>query len=163
MYGKATENAIAAMTRLAEVYDGGETRLSATDIAESRDLQRPFLAKLLSVLAQAGLVTSTRGPGGGFTLARPPEEITLYDVYRLFEREDASDRCPFGGGICGVGDVCPLHNKLIDVQQAMSRVLNETTFEEFRAAYQDEGRRPAPKSSAGKPTNSSGSTRSRKT
>ena len=58
MYGKATENAIAAMTRLAEVYDGGETRLSASDIATTRGLQRPFVAKLLSVLAIPSLTVT---------------------------------------------------------------------------------------------------------
>ncbi len=54
MYGKATQNAIAAMSRLAEVYDGGKTRISAADIAASRDLQKPFVSKLLSTLSNAG-------------------------------------------------------------------------------------------------------------
>lgn len=137
MYGKATETAIAAMSRLAEVYDDGATRLSATEIADSRGLQRPFVAKVLSTLSQAGLVEGTRGPGGGFTLARAPKKIFLYDVFRLFEREDDTDICPFGGGICGEGDPCPLHDKLVDVQNAIDVVLHRTTFDEFRIAVQD--------------------------
>ena len=56
MYGRQTEYAIAVMGRLAEVYDGGETRLSAADVANSRGLQQPFVAKILSQLSQAGLV-----------------------------------------------------------------------------------------------------------
>ena len=98
MYGKSTENAIAAMSRLAEVWDGGVTKLSASDIAENRGLQKPFVSKILSVLAQAGLVSGTRGPGGGFKLARDPKTITLMDVYSVFERENISNVCPFGGG-----------------------------------------------------------------
>ena len=47
MYGKQTETAIAAMSRLAEVYDGGKTRLSAAEIAADRNLQRPFVGKIL--------------------------------------------------------------------------------------------------------------------
>jgi len=143
MYGKSTETAIAAMSRLAEVYDGGETRLSASDIADSRGLQRPFVAKVLTTLSQAGLVEGSRGPGGGFTLARDPNDILLYDVFTLFEREDQSDICPFGGGVCGVGDKCPLHDKLAGVQSAIDEVLHKTSFEAFRVAYQDEGLRPA--------------------
>jgi Rrf2 family nitric oxide-sensitive transcriptional repressor len=134
MYGKATETAIAALSRLAEVYDGGVTRLSAAEIAGSRGLQRPYVGKVLTALSQAGLVKGSRGPGGGFTLARPPSAITVYDVFRLFEREDSSTTCPFGGGICGVGDPCPLHDRLVAVQEAMDRVLHETTFEEFHEA-----------------------------
>ena len=104
MYGKQTETAIAAMSRLAEVYDGGKTRLSATDVAEQRGMQRPFVGKILTILSQADLVSGSPGPGGGYTLARPPAQITVRDVYRLFEREENSVTCPFGGGICGVGD-----------------------------------------------------------
>ena len=134
MYGKQTEYAIAAMSRLAEVYDGGRTRLSAADIAEARGLQRPFVAKTLSALSQAGLVTAARGPGGGSVMARDPKSITLYDVFKLFEREINSDTCPFGGGICGVGQRCPIHDKLVSVQRAMDRLLHQTTFDEFRLA-----------------------------
>ncbi len=131
MYGKQTETAIAAMSRLAEVYDG-ETRLSASEIAESRGLQRPFVGKILTTLSQAGLVKGSPGPGGGYALARDPKDIPIYDVFRLFEREDNSTQCPFGGGVCGVGESCALHDKLVELQQALDGLLHHTTFEEFR-------------------------------
>lgn len=134
MYGKATETAVAAVGRLAEVYDDGVTKLSAAAIAEARNLQAPFLSKILTVLSQAGLVLGSRGPGGGFTLARPPAEIRLYDVFALFERVDQDDACPFGGGVCGVGDPCPLHDKFLGVRAAMNNILHETTFAAFQGA-----------------------------
>ena len=143
MYGKQTECAIAAMSRLAEVYDDGNTLLSAAEIADSRDLPRPFVAKTLSILTRAGLVNGSRGPGGGCALAKDPKKIKLYDVFKLFEREDKSDNCPFGGGRCGVGDPCALHDKLVAVQHSMDDLLHETTFEDFRVAYQKMGLRPA--------------------
>ncbi|MGB7345553.1 MAG: Rrf2 family transcriptional regulator [Pirellulaceae bacterium] len=135
MYGKATETAIAAMSRLAEVYDNGTTRLSSTEIADSRGLQRPFVAKILSTLSQAQLIEGTRGPGGGFTFALPPKDVTLYDVYVLFERSKESPHCPIGGGICGGKHPCPLHKQLADVRKAMDKVLHETTFDTFLKAY----------------------------
>lgn len=135
MYGKATETAFAALSRLAEVYDGGLTRLSATEIAVARGLQRPFVAKVLSTLSQAGLIEGTRGPGGGFTFAKHPRHVTLYDVYCQFEREDDSNDCPFGGGTCGAGDKCPLHDSLVEVRKATDKVLHKTTFDSFRLAY----------------------------
>ena len=136
MYGKATETAFAALSRLAEVYDGGATRLSAKQIAESRGLQHPFVSKILSTLSQAGIIEGARGPGGGFSFVRNPKEVALYDVFRLFERENESKVCPFGGGICGSGDKCPLHDKLIDVQKATDAMLRKTSFDVFRLAYQ---------------------------
>lgn len=145
MYGKATETAIAVMSRLAEIYDGGRTRVSASQIAESRGLQGPFVAKVLTTLSAAGLVRGSRGPGGGFTLARQPSAITLYDVFCLFERQDDSRNCPFGGGICGAGEPCPIHEKLVEVQGALDGLLHGTTFEVFRVACQEEGKQPTPK------------------
>ena len=149
MYGKQTECAIAAISRLAEVYDGGLTNLSADNIADSRDLPRPFVRKILSILAQAGLVIGSRGPGGGCTLAKDPRKIKLYDVFKLFEREDDSDNCPFGGGRCGVGDPCPLHEKLVAVQDAIKDLLHKTTFEDFQLSHQEKSKRPKDKKRKG--------------
>lgn len=144
MYGKQTERAIAAMSRLAEVWDGGVTRLSATEIAEQRGLPGPMVAKLLTSLSQSGLVSGSPGPGGGYCLARSPEQIALQDVYQIFEREDTSTNCPFGGGVCGVGDPCPLHDRLVTLQSLTKKLLRETSFEIFREAVQERGLRPVP-------------------
>ena len=144
MYGRRTEYAIAVMSRLAEVYDGGDTRLCAADVADSRGLQQPFVAKVLSQLSQAGLVIGSRGPGGGFALARDPKTIKLYDVFKLFERIDSDDTCPFGEGRCGVGQSCPLHDNLVAVKKAMDHLLHDTTFEVFRIAATKSRRRPEP-------------------
>lgn len=132
MYGKQTETAIAALTCLAEMYDGGSTRLSAAQIAKRRNLQPPSVAKALTTLSQAGLVQGIPGPGGGYWLARHPEEITLHDAYKLYERDDLSMNCPFGGGRCGQGEPCPIHHKLVRVQEAVSGLLRDTTLAEFR-------------------------------
>ena len=133
MHGKATETAIAAMGYLAEHYDEEGTKVSAADIADARKLQRPFVSKVLTDLARAGLVLGTRGPGGGFRLTRDPNEIYLYEVYELFERS-SGDACPFGGGICGEGEACPLHDMFAKVRSATDRILHKTTFGVFRKA-----------------------------
>ncbi len=142
MYGKATETAIAAMTRLAEVYDSELTRLSAVEIADNRRLARPFVGKILTTLSQAGLVIGSRGPGGGFRLSRHPREIRLFEIFSLFEREEHSNACPFGSGTCGMGQPCALHDKLVRVREEVDRVLHGTSLEEFRVAYQGHGLRP---------------------
>ncbi len=147
MYGKQTERAIAAISRLAEVWDGGVTRLSAMEIADQRSLPRPMVAKILTALSQAGLVVGSPGPGGGYALARHPSKIALDEVHVLFEHEDRSHLCPFGGGVCGVGEPCALHDKLVEMQSGVRAFLKDTTFEIFRAAAQDHGLKPAPKDS----------------
>lgn len=144
MYGKQTERAIAAMSRLSEVWDGGRTRLSAMDIAQQRSLPGPMVAKILTALSQAKLVVGSPGPGGGYALSRPPAEITLQEVYDIFEREDTSHLCPFGGGICGAGEPCAIHDKLVAMQRATKNFLGDNTFEMFRSAAQEKGLKPTP-------------------
>lgn len=132
MYGRQTETAIAAMSCLAEVFDSGETRLSAAQIARNRDLQLPSVAKVLTILSGANLVEGSPGPGGGYALARHPKTICIYEVFELFESTDDERNCPFGGGVCGVGEKCAIHDKLSAIQNSMNRLLHDTTFESFR-------------------------------
>jgi Rrf2 family transcriptional regulator, iron-sulfur cluster assembly transcription factor len=130
-YGKTAQSAVSAMSRLAEVYDGGETCLSSLDIAKHRHLPQPLVAKLLTVLSRAGLVDGTRGPGGGYWLARPPGEITLEDIVKCFERDGDRVLCPFGPGWCGNSDPCPLHFGLLELDQNLREFLQKNTLEAF--------------------------------
>lgn len=131
LFGKSTEVAIAVMSRLAESY-ADETRISAASIARDRGLRGPFVGKVLSALAMAGLVTSVRGPGGGFALAQPPDKICLMDVVIIFERSLRSRTCLVGGGRCSDGAPCPVHAKFGAVQHAVDELLQETTFAVFQ-------------------------------
>ncbi|MCA9312434.1 MAG: Rrf2 family transcriptional regulator, partial [Phycisphaerales bacterium] len=145
------ETAIAAMSVLAEIWDDDRRRMRASEIAELRGLQRPFVAKILTMLSQAGLVNGSPGPGGGYALARHPSEIELREVAQLFEREDDNRNCPFGGGECGVGEPCPLHAKLIDIQDAVGELLHGTTFDVFRREVVEERRQAGLTNGAARP------------
>lgn len=132
-YGKTAQNAIAAMSYLAEVFDGGETKLSSLDIAERRRLPKPLVAKILVVLSQAGFVDGTRGPGGGYWLSKDPSTISLSDIVVQFEKTGDSLQCPFGPGWCGHGAPCPLHDQLVELDTQMSDFLETTTLDVFVA------------------------------
>jgi Rrf2 family protein len=54
--------------------------LTIPEIAEAEGLSPEYTAKLMRALRQGGLVTSTRGPGGGYRLARGPDEVTAWEV-----------------------------------------------------------------------------------
>jgi len=119
------------MSYLAEVYDDGETKLSSGDIATRRNLPQTLVAKLLVVLSQAELVDGTRGPGGGYWLAKPPGEIALNDIVMQFEKAGDRLQCPFGPGWCGNGDPCPLHDQLVGLDTQMSDFLECTKLDVF--------------------------------
>ena len=65
---------------LALARKGPGKQLTIPEIAELEGLSVPYVTKLLSVLRRAGLVTSERGRSGGFTITRPLDQISLYEV-----------------------------------------------------------------------------------
>jgi hypothetical protein len=71
-FGKTAQTAISALSLLAEVYDGGRTKLSSSEIARRRRLPRPIVAKILTLVSSLDLVDGTQGPGGGYWLKRRP-------------------------------------------------------------------------------------------
>ncbi len=129
-YGKMSGCAVAAMSALAEVFPQDST-LSSHQIAESRNLSQPLVGKIMTILSQHGLVKGSRGPGGGYRLARDPATITVLDVVELFEGHRDPSACPFGPGWCGVGEPCPLHDTLVAMSESAADALRGMTFAPF--------------------------------
>lgn len=129
-YSKLAQGGIAAVSFLAEI--AADKRLAGSaEIAESRQLSRQLVAKILTLLSSAGLVEGKPGPAGGYQLTRPPSEITLLDVVKVFEDPEDRLMCPFGPHWCGIGPKCPLHDKLIQLQQQAVDQLDGETFGQF--------------------------------
>lgn len=131
--GKTAQTAIAAMSALAERYDAGKTVLSSLDIAKDRNLPLPLVAKLLTSLSTGGLIEGTRGPGGGYWLAKAPSRISLADIAELFEKDSEGIMCPFGPGWCGKGEPCPLHDELFSMNEQWETFMRKTTLAVFAA------------------------------
>ncbi len=131
-FGKTAQTAISAMSLLAEVYDGGKTKLSSLEIAERRGLPQPVVAKVLTIVSSLGLVDGTRGPGGGYWLRKPPEKIALLDIVEEFERQDSRIMCPFGPDWCGHGAPCPMHDSLARMDNEWTTYLRDTRLSVFQ-------------------------------
>ncbi len=130
-YGKTASNGVAAMSFLAERYGEEGLKVSSLAIANDRQISKPLVAKVLTILSQAGFVGGSPGPGGGYYLAKAPSEIKLIDIVKLFEKVEDDTRCPFGTHWCGNGDPCPLHDEIIAMSETTMRFLKETSLEVF--------------------------------
>ena len=82
MISKTSEYALRALVVLAASSRGG---LNASELAEQTGVPASYLAKTLQLLVQGRLLTSRRGVGGGFALARAANEITALDVVKVIE------------------------------------------------------------------------------
>lgn len=130
-YGKLASQAVSAMSYLAERHVPGVPSISSAEVGRARKIPSALAAKLLSEAAAAGLLKGTTGPGGGYRLARPPEEIRLADIVGIFERAMTEYPCPFGPGWCGTGNHCPLHNDFLRLEESGRKFLEETTLAVF--------------------------------
>lgn len=84
LFSAKAEYACVAMLELAARYaDPRPVRLA--DVADKHGISDRFLVQILLDLKRAGLVDTTRGAAGGYTLARSPEEITLQDILRVID------------------------------------------------------------------------------
>ncbi|HEY3447649.1 MAG TPA: Rrf2 family transcriptional regulator [Myxococcales bacterium] len=127
--------ALTAATALAEVWTEDESHgaLRAQEIAARKGLPAPFVAKLLVQLSARGIVTGSRGRGGGYRLARPPAQITLFDVVGPLERWSEATMCPFQRKLCSAGRHCPLHDEIRSLHDSAVRMLKQTALGAFRA------------------------------
>lgn len=131
MFNRSTEIAISAMSRLVEAREKGQGALTAAQVAQDRGIPKPFVAKVLTVLSQRGLVVGSPGRRGGYSLALPPEQISLRRIAECFERFDRPTPCPFGPGNCGGETKCPLHDRLSALQGELLGFLGETSLAVF--------------------------------
>ena len=119
-----------AMRALVYLARFGE-RVNADTIAAEAKIPRRLLARILARLSHAGLVQSHAGRGGGSTLARPPEDITLRDAVEAAEGPFKVTRCIMKDRNCGEGRPCAMHDAWEEGQGAILEYLGSQTLDEF--------------------------------
>lgn len=101
-----------------------------SELAAAEGLPESYLAKIFQGLAKKGLVHSHRGAKGGFSLARPAEQITLREILEAIEGPIALSRCLAQEG-CACMDTCPVYPVLAKAQAELLRALDGTTLHEL--------------------------------
>lgn len=123
MLSKTAEYALRAMVCLAAPP---KRAASADVLARKTKVPRAYLHRVLQDLAQAGLVQSRSGPGGGYEIARPASKITLLDVVSAVSPIERIRRCPLGLGTHT--SLCPLHRELDKAYAATEAAFRSVTL-----------------------------------
>jgi Rrf2 family transcriptional regulator, nitric oxide-sensitive transcriptional repressor len=133
---QTTEYALRIVVYLASLQGRPAT---TAQIAQATSTPQQYLAKILRNLARGGLVVSQRGLGGGSTLARPAEQVTVYDVVQVVEPIERIRVCPLGLKTHSV-KLCPLHHKIDTALELVENLFRNTTIRDVVA----EPNRPTP-------------------
>ncbi len=124
------EYGVRLMVQLGRHYGAGPASL--TEISAVEDLPRAYLEQLAFVLRDAGLVTSTRGARGGYSLARPPAEIPMSEILRALEGPLAPMICATDAighdAICDRTSTCTVNFLWIRVRDAIAGALDTITL-----------------------------------
>lgn len=86
-----------AVVAMAELARSGDRPMPVKELAERRDIPDQFLEQLFSTLRRSGLLSSHRGSKGGYTLARPPEEISILEVVQALDGKVGQEADEAGG------------------------------------------------------------------
>jgi Rrf2 family protein len=127
---KRGEYGLRAMVDLASQAPG--TVVPTKDIALREQIPVKFLEQILLTLRNAGLLHSRMGLGGGYSLARPADQITLGQIVRILDGPLAPIRCvsqmAYEPCACPDERTCGLRLVMSDVRNAISSILDRTTL-----------------------------------
>jgi Rrf2 family protein len=102
------------------------------EIAEREQIPAKFLEQILLTLKNAGLLHSKMGVGGGYYLAKPPEEISLGHIVRILDGPLAPIKCvsqmAYEPCACPDEETCGLRLVMLDVRNAIADILDRTTL-----------------------------------
>jgi Rrf2 family protein len=128
LISKTAEYALRAVIHLASESVGRPTR--AHEIADALDVPSNYLSKILHALARVGILTSGRGPRGGFMLAKPADELRLADLLEALDPSLLQSDCLLGEANCSDETACAVHDKWKRVRDPVCRFFRETTVAE---------------------------------
>ena len=120
--------AVTAMMDLALHDNEGPVTLS--DISSCQGISLSYLEQLFSLLRQSGLVQGVRGPGGGYRLGKPSNQISVADIILAVDESIDSTNCK-GNLDCNKGERCLTHHLWNDLSEQLLVFLSAITLSEF--------------------------------
>src|SRR3954469_10303611 len=125
IFTTTTEYAIRGLSEMAS--RAPDRVIMLDELVAGTELPRDFLAKVFQKLVKAGILTSSKGRGGGFGLARAAHDITLSDIVDAIEGPAAMNQCVVGLSACSDSIPCAQHDLNKPIRQRLKDYLTTTT------------------------------------
>jgi len=124
---QATDYAMAAVLHLSQ--SNGDRTCSIGEISRRTEISEEFLRKIFQTLVKSGIIRSFKGKGGGVSLARSPENITVAEILEPFGEQTGLVRCLREGEYCPRSNECRASIFWRRIQENLFEVLERTTIE----------------------------------
>ncbi|MGH7840198.1 MAG: RrF2 family transcriptional regulator [Candidatus Binataceae bacterium] len=130
-FGVGIDYCLKALIMLADRFPTAQPQ-RVEEIAVTQNVPENYLRRLLIELKRGGIVTSQKGPSGGYILARHPSRITMADVVRIIEGDYTPVECLEDGAaatLCQPGDGCAMREVWREVRDNVTAILARTTLQ----------------------------------
>mgnify|MGYP001566130748 FL=1 len=121
LFSRQCEYALQAVIYLALKSEGEKT--SIRELTRKINIPYHFLAKILQDLTYKGLLISQKGPNGGFALAKPARDITLFKIVEAIDGVDLTSKCVLGFPECSGKNPCAVHEKWAELRDGIHTML----------------------------------------
>ncbi len=127
MFSKRCEYGIRALTVIGEAGKEGR-KVGIKEICRLANTPESFTAKILQTLVRRGIVSSQKGPTGGFYFSKPLATITLYDIVDAIDGDEIFKKCGLGLTECNAKKPCPLHHKFEVVRNELREMCKQNNM-----------------------------------
>lgn len=107
--------AVRALIYLAD--NKNEGIVSVPELVDELGITRPFLRKIMQLLAKAGVIESYKGNKGGFRLIKKPDDVYLIDLVEIFQGDFSLNECLLNKDICPNKGNCILKDRVDDIEE----------------------------------------------
>ncbi|WP_372792621.1 Rrf2 family transcriptional regulator [Lutibacter sp.] len=139
MLSRASKYAILSTLFLAE-HSSKDKKISVKVIAESIDVPSPFLAKLFQQLVRGKIISSTKGPNGGFFLTEKNSKKNVLDIIENIDGLNKFNDCFLGLNECDSKNPCPVHFIVEPFKNSLLGKFRDKTIQEFSQEISEMGR-----------------------
>ncbi|GAB2191132.1 Fe-S cluster assembly transcriptional regulator IscR [Sessilibacter sp. MAH1] len=137
--------AVTAMLDLA--LHSSEGPISLAGISKRQEISLSYLEQLFSKLRKQDLVTSVRGPGGGYRLSRHPEQIFIAEIVDAVNESIDATNCG-GLGNCHNGEVCLTHHLWSELSKQIHQFLSDISLQSLLERHAEQGNAKAERKAA---------------
>ena len=130
IFSKKCEYGMQAILYLAAKEKGA--LVSAEEISKVLKIPREFISKILQSLKDSGLINSSKGKSGGFSLAKSSSRIKLIDIVAAIDGLDLFDNCVLGFPECSPNHPCPVHDTWGTLRTQAYDMLTSETLDKLK-------------------------------
>jgi len=142
MLSNTCKYAVRSLIYLAN-YASEERKIGIKKISEDLNIPSPFLGKILQNLAREKILTSTKGPNGGFSLGNKPEKISLYDIIVKIDGESYFNNCIIRLEECSCfsdnESYCPIHKRFSQIRTDLVSFYKNTSLADIIEDFEISG------------------------